>query len=130
MFTFKPSWSAIVVNTLWAANLSITLACALLAIYLKRWTQMYSNQNSRRDLESHHQGHELFVDSLALTILPIMVHLSIILFLVGFVIFFFVASRSASYFPIAILVLCIFVYLLFISRSPHGGGGSVQPGAN
>jgi hypothetical protein len=117
VFTSGPSWSAIVVNALWSASLSTTLTCALLATLVKRWTQ-----RRIQDVSRHWRPFMLFVNDdhvslLTGAVLPLMVHLSIVLFFVGFVIFLFDADHTVSWPLLGSLALCSIVYFFFILSS-------------
>jgi len=117
VFTSGPSWSAIVVNALWSASLSTTLTCALLATLVKRWTQ-----RRIQDVSLQWRPFMLFVNDdhvslLTGAVLPLMVHLSIVLFFVGFVIFLFEADHTVSWPLLGALAFCSVVYFFFVFSS-------------
>ena len=123
--TFNPGGPNIAVNVLWAISLALSLTSALLATLMQQWTRRY-NQISRRPHDPRTQAliRAYFADgtkkhymSITVALLPAMVHLSVILFFIGFAIFLFAANQTVSYYLIATLVLCTAAYLILTFSS-------------
>jgi len=84
------------VNTLWFLSLTLALVVALLAILAKQWLGEYTSR-MRRHISSHrhwawrhlvyHDGLENWGMDAFISALPLMLHLSLLLFLVGLVAF-------------------------------------------
>lgn len=91
-----PSSSAIWVNTLWSLSLVISLSCALLATLLQQWTRRYLRiTRTGYDPQKRARIRELMLLGLKrliplrwmVELLPTLLHISVFLFLVGFVIY-------------------------------------------
>jgi hypothetical protein len=91
------------VNSLWSLSLCISLSCAILAILLQQWARLYL-RNARLQRHSPHErarireflANEVNNSGLSLVVeaLPIMIHVSLFLFLVGPVTYLFDANLS------------------------------------
>ncbi|KAI9443499.1 hypothetical protein H4582DRAFT_1200333 [Lactarius indigo] len=92
--SFKPPKTAIWVSILWSLSLVISLTCALLATLLQQWARRYLRITQKRnDPQKRAQIRELMRLALKkqvrlrwmVELLPALLHLSVFLFLVGFV---------------------------------------------
>ncbi|KIY61990.1 hypothetical protein CYLTODRAFT_319298, partial [Cylindrobasidium torrendii FP15055 ss-10] len=85
--------SIIWVNGLWFVSLTLSLATAIFAVLAKQWTRQYilpiSGSSRERSLVRHfrYEGLEKWHFTAIIGLLPIPLHLSLILFLVGLVVF-------------------------------------------
>ncbi|KAN0140928.1 hypothetical protein V8E53_001372 [Lactarius tabidus] len=93
---FVPPSSAIWVNTLWSLSLVISLSCALLATLLQQWTRRYLRiTQTGYDPQKRARIRELMLLGLKrlirlrwmVELLPTLLHISVFLFLIGFVIY-------------------------------------------
>ncbi|KAH9027746.1 hypothetical protein EDB84DRAFT_299506 [Lactarius hengduanensis] len=93
---FVPPKTAIWVNTLWSLSLVISLTCALLATLLQQWARRYLRITQRGDdPQKRARIRELMLQGLKRLIrlrsmaelLPTLLHISVFLFLAGFVVY-------------------------------------------
>ncbi|KAI0287595.1 hypothetical protein BC826DRAFT_1169765, partial [Russula brevipes] len=96
--TFSPTNSAVAVNLLWFWSLGISLTSAVMATMLQQWARQYVmlTQAPRRPPESRARIRALFagsIDKLFIrslnALLPCYLHLSILLFFTGLLVFIF-----------------------------------------
>ena len=93
--TFSPRRKAVIVNSLWLLSLLISLTCALMAMSLHQWARRHETIAPQRRSLTEQARLRVFitagVDSrtfrTVIGILPALVHLSMFLFVVGFVVF-------------------------------------------
>ena len=93
--TFTPRRKAVIVNSLWLLSLLISLTCALMAMSLHKWARRHETITPRRRSLTEQARIRVFitagVDSrtfrTVIGILPAFVHLSMFLFVLGFVVF-------------------------------------------
>jgi hypothetical protein len=94
--SFAPPSSAIWINTLWSLSLVISLSCALLATLLQQWTRRYLRiTQTGYDPQNRARIRELMLLGLKrlirlrwmVELLPTLLHISVFLFLIGFVIY-------------------------------------------
>lgn len=113
-FPHPPTTSIICVNTVWALSLVLSLTSALFATLIQQWVRRYiefphipSSSSERARVRSY-----LFLGTLnfgmrhAVETAPTLLHLSMFLFLVGLVIFFFTVYKTIA------IVLSTFVGLI------------------
>ena len=102
--TFSPPLYAVWVNSLWFLSLAISVTSALLATLLHQWTRRYVTITQPINCSSHKRARirSFFangVDKLHLPwvvdVLPILLHLSLSLFLAGLLIFLFNVNQTA-----------------------------------
>jgi hypothetical protein len=99
------------VNTVWALSLVLSLTSAMLAILIQQWVRRYTELplSPRLSSERARVRSYLFLGTLkfgmhhAVEAPPIFLHLSVFLFLIGLVMFFFVVHKTIA------TVLSIFV---------------------
>ncbi|KAJ7453386.1 hypothetical protein FB451DRAFT_668110 [Mycena latifolia] len=113
-----PSWS-IICNTLWFTSLTLSLTCALLATLVEQWarefmhkTEMRPSPVSRARLVSFlYFGVERFGMPAIVEVLPMLLHLSLLLFFSGLVVFLIPVNEV-----VMALVGCIFgIFVLLYS---------------
>jgi len=94
--TFSPPRYAILVNSLWFLSLVISLTCAMLATLLQQWARRYirATQLPRCSPEKRARMHAFFANGVkkfhvdwAVEALPALVHLSLLTFFAGLLIF-------------------------------------------
>lgn len=91
--TFRPSTSAVRVNTLWFLSLTLSLTCALLATLMQQWVRRYLQVSQRwyapykraRVRTFFAEGVERFGLPRAVEALPALLHASVFLFFAGLV---------------------------------------------
>ncbi|KAH8983946.1 hypothetical protein EDB86DRAFT_2746910, partial [Lactarius hatsudake] len=91
--TFRPSASAVRVNTLWFLSLTLSLTCALLATLMQQWVRRYLQVSQRwygpykraRIRTFFAEGVERFGLPRAVEALPALLHASVFLFFAGLV---------------------------------------------
>ncbi|KAI0278384.1 hypothetical protein BC826DRAFT_658386 [Russula brevipes] len=112
-FEFKIENSAIWVNLLWLLSLLISLTCALLAISIQQWARRHAKVTSPR-YSLHKQarlrafftaGIERRKFDFILQALPVLVHLSLLIFFAGFLVFVFELTADAGH-PIFLISCC------------------------
>lgn len=116
---FSPPQYAVWVNSLWFLSLAISLTSALLATLLHQWTQRYVTITQPIHCSPHKRARirAFFangVDKLNLPqiveALPILLHLSLSLFLAGLLIFLFNVNHSVFYAVLGWVALFVGVY--------------------
>lgn len=99
---FVPPTSAIWVSTLWSLSLVISLTCALLATLLQQWARRYLRITQKGDdPQKRARMRELMLQGLKrlirlrwmVELLPTLLHISVFLFLAGFVIYLFTINH-------------------------------------
>ncbi|KAI0298899.1 hypothetical protein BC826DRAFT_880445, partial [Russula brevipes] len=93
---FSPPRSAVWVNSLWALSLVISLTDALLATMLQQWARQYIKHTQQRlSPEMRARTRAYYFDSVGrlgisqlVEVLPMLLHISILLFFSGLIIFF------------------------------------------
>lgn len=120
---FQLSSSVILVNILWFCSLLIVLACALLATLVQQWSRDYTRDIRRRDVldESlvsrayNHVHIRMGVDRYGMdevvNLLVALVHLSVILFATGLLLFLFPINLAVVW--CAVVVICILGLVYF-----------------
>ncbi|VDB86825.1 unnamed protein product [Peniophora sp. CBMAI 1063] len=115
---FQLSASAVLVNILWFCSLLIVLACALLATLVQQWSRDYTRDIKRRDvldesLVSRAYNHvyiRMGVDRYGMdevvNLLVSLVHLSVILFAIGLMLFLFPINSAVAW--CSLFVLAVF----------------------
>ncbi|KAF8259849.1 hypothetical protein EI94DRAFT_1519801, partial [Lactarius quietus] len=123
---FVPPTSAIWVNTLWSLSLVISLSCALLATLLQQWSRRYLRITQKGyDPQKRARIRELMLLGLKrlirlrwmVELLPTLLHISVFLFLVGFVIYL----STFSHFVAKVVGACagvIALLYLYVSLVP------------
>jgi hypothetical protein len=107
----SPTTPIVFVNTVWALSLVLSLTSALLAILIQQWVRRYIDLPlfPRLSRERARVRSYLFLGTLnfgmhhAVEAAPMLLHLSVSLFLIGLVMFFAIAHKTVA------IVLSIFV---------------------
>jgi Family of unknown function (DUF6535) len=105
------------VNSLWFLSLVITLLCALLATLQQRWARRYLGLtqphvaiHKRAHIRSFFaEGAHRFHSHVIVEAIPVLLHISVFLFLVGLVISFFTIHHTVAY----IILSATTVFFLF-----------------
>ncbi|KAI0000155.1 hypothetical protein BJV74DRAFT_794429 [Russula compacta] len=135
-----PATSIVCVNTLWLLSLVLSITSALFATLMQHWTRRHIQlaQDSNRLRDPAHTYSSLFPSiqryfmHRAVTMTVTILHLSVFLFLVGLVVFFFTINKIVAIFVLAVVGLFGVVYLTltihacidrnFLYRTPLSGG--------
>jgi len=118
--SFQPPTSAVLVNALWFLSLVISLFCALLATLQQRWARQYLYSahphvatHKRARIRSYFsEGIARFYAPVVVEAIPGLLHVSVFLFLAGFVISAFNIHRTVAYVVLAATIVGTLVYLL------------------
>ncbi|VDB86805.1 unnamed protein product [Peniophora sp. CBMAI 1063] len=114
---FRLQISAVLVNVLWYCSLLIVLACALLATLVQQWSREYTRDIQRRvvldeSLVSRAYNHvyiRMGVDRYGMdevvNLLVSLVHLSVILFAVGLMLFLFPLNSIVAWCSLSVLLV-------------------------
>jgi hypothetical protein len=121
--TFRPSATARWINGLWFASLALALAVALLAILAKQWlgeyvSRMRAHIGSCREWAWRHQVFSRGLDQwnvdAFVSTLPLLLHLSLFIFLIGLVVFLWDTDQVIA---ISMLSFTILVALFYVSST-------------
>lgn len=118
--SFKPTPSAVRVNALWFISLSLSTACALWATLMQQWARRYVQIADRPFVSQEHariraffaHGVDKFKLATAVEVLPVLLHLSVLLFYIGLVDFVLNINITVGItllVPVALSVLAYFV---------------------
>ncbi|KAF9062901.1 hypothetical protein BDP27DRAFT_1480341, partial [Rhodocollybia butyracea] len=113
---FSPANSDLWVNGLWFTSLAIALSVALFAVLAKQWLRQYMSiiTGSPRERAFIRQfrfdGLKKWRVQAFIVKLPILLHLSLILFLAGLVVFLVPLSITMAYTTGAITILVVILY--------------------
>jgi hypothetical protein len=107
----SPATTIVCINTVWALSLVLSLSSALLAMLIQQWVRRYMELSllPRLSSERARVRSYLFLGTLnfgvhhAVEAAPMLLHLSVFLFLTGLVMFFFIVHKTVA------IVLSIFV---------------------
>ncbi|KAG6846081.1 hypothetical protein H0H87_006445 [Tephrocybe sp. NHM501043] len=116
--TFVPPTSTIVCNTLWFLSLSFSLVCALSATLVEQWARDYLQATESRHAPHEraricsylYRGLEKFKMASLVEVIPMLLHVSLLLFFAGLVIFLQPVNTAISYIVLAVLVTCVMFY--------------------
>lgn len=123
--SWKPSPTAVQVNSLWFASLVLSISTAFIAVMAKEWLLNLDRDLSPllhtrgRQHQYRHDCREKWMFTTVLTSLPILLHISLLLFLAGLVVFLWdihkkVAIVSAALVSVTVLIYCT-IHLLSLS---------------
>ncbi|TDL27681.1 hypothetical protein BD410DRAFT_869054, partial [Rickenella mellea] len=92
---FRPTTSMVTVNILWFLSLALGLACALSATLVQQWARNYLQLIERRPMPNQHarmraymyEGVKMFKMTAVIEAIPTLLHISLLLFFIGLVIF-------------------------------------------
>lgn len=108
---FSPSAPMILVNAMWLISLMLSITSALFATLLQQWARRYAHM-PQIPSEPHHRarvrsflffGTQKYKMRFAVETAPTLLHISVFLFFIGLVIFFFTINKT-----VAIIVLTAF----------------------
>ncbi|KAF5357365.1 hypothetical protein D9758_005900 [Tetrapyrgos nigripes] len=115
---FTPPVSALVCNTFWFLSLALALTCSLLATFVQQWTRDFIHKTNLRPspvrqakvlaflyLGLRDFGMHSFVDTI-----PILLHISLLLFFGGLVPFLLPVNRPLTYLMACVLAVFVTVY--------------------
>lgn len=115
---FVPTTSAYVCNTLWFLSLGFSLTCALSATLVEQWARNYLEATQSR-MTPHlraricaylYQGLAKFGMAAVVETIPLLLHISLLLFFAGLVEFLWPINVAMGYLVLAMLALCITLY--------------------
>ncbi|KAI9458007.1 hypothetical protein BJY52DRAFT_1374029, partial [Lactarius psammicola] len=113
-----PPLSDVVVNVLWLLSLVFSLSSALFATLFQQWSRRYLELTQRR-VAPHKRarirgymfsGISTFKMSLAVKLMPVLLHLSIFSFFAGLVIYIWKIHAATGYFVLGSVSVIIFSY--------------------
>ncbi|KZT62327.1 hypothetical protein CALCODRAFT_446138, partial [Calocera cornea HHB12733] len=100
--SFVPATSSVVINIFWALSLTVSLFTSVLAMLAKSWLHKYSTGLSSAPAEQARQRYWRY-DCLVnwnvpaiVSALPIMLHVAVFIFLIGFMIFLWPSSSALT----------------------------------
>jgi hypothetical protein len=115
---FKPTASTVRVNVLWFASLVLSLTCALSATLMQQWARRYQ-ELAQSHGAPHRRGRirayifygiRKFGMARAVATMPMLLHISVILFFVGLVEFLFPIDTTVSYSTLGLVVAFALAY--------------------
>ncbi|KAJ7175328.1 hypothetical protein C8R46DRAFT_890692, partial [Mycena filopes] len=119
--SFAPSVSSIVCNALWFISLGLSLACALIATLVQQWARDFLHKTKLRSAPAlrapifayFYYGLKRFGMHRVVEVIPLLLHMSLILFFVGLV--EFLVPVNHTLFVIALVMITILggIYLIF-----------------
>jgi hypothetical protein len=109
-----------VVNVLWLFSLILSLSSALFATLFQQWSRRYLELTQRRVAPHRHarirgymfNGISTFKMSLAVKLMPVLLHLSIFSFFVGLFIYVWFIDRIVGYCVLAFICVFTFGYVV------------------
>jgi hypothetical protein len=117
--SFSPSPASLAVNAMWFLSLSLSLACALAAMLAQHWARNYTRSVDRYQQSPYKQGliRALMFEGLEkshiaeiVDLIPILIHISLFLFLAGLVVFLHGISLPIAYLVLSVFVICSTLY--------------------
>ncbi|KAJ7577950.1 hypothetical protein C8J56DRAFT_970041 [Mycena floridula] len=116
---FQPSTLIVVCNSLWFLSLGFSLACALTATLVEQWVRHYLEETQKASPRTRariraylYQGMEQFGMNRVVEAVPLLLHLALMLFFLGLVIFLFPVNRIIGLLCACILALSLALYML------------------
>lgn len=117
---FTPTAAALVCNTLWFLSLGFSLICALSATLVQQWTRNYIQATETRSTPQRrarisaflYRGLNRFKMAALVEIIPLLLHISLLLFLGGLFAYLLSVNDALAYLILAITVLCSALYAL------------------
>ena len=115
---FSPPAFAVWVNSLWFLSLAISITCALLATLLQQWARRYLKvTQARSSLHKRARIRSFFAEGvkkgllpLAVEALPTLVHVSLILFFAGLVVFLWNVNLTIFKVVLSWISICLALY--------------------
>ncbi|KAJ6462561.1 hypothetical protein C8R45DRAFT_1178289, partial [Mycena sanguinolenta] len=116
--SFKASASSVTCNALWFISLGLSLACALVATFVQQWardflhkTDMQSAPIIRARIFSYlYYGLKRFQMHMVVEIIPLLLHMSLLLFFSGLVAFLIPVDLAMAIIAAIILAIVAIVY--------------------
>ncbi|KAF5342954.1 hypothetical protein D9758_014948 [Tetrapyrgos nigripes] len=118
--SFQPAPAALICNTLWFLSLSLALTCSLLATFVVQWTRDFIHKTTMRPSPVRQArilaftyfglrefGMHTFVD-----VIPILLHLSLLLFFTGLVAFLTQVNKTLTALMTVILIVSLAFYII------------------
>ncbi|KAJ7577949.1 hypothetical protein C8J56DRAFT_970040 [Mycena floridula] len=119
MDSFKPPTPMVICNLLWFLSLGFSLACALTATLVEQWVRHYLQDTQRASPRMRariraylYRGMEQFGMHRVVEVVPLLLHLSLLLFFLGLVIFLYPVSRIIGSLCVCILSLSLGLYMI------------------
>lgn len=117
---FVPSTSSLVCNTLWFLSLGFSLACALSATLVEQWVRNYLQATENRPTPHErarisaflYRGLEKFKMAALVEAIPMLLHVSLLLFFAGLIEFLRPVNAAISNLILGMLILCSTLYAL------------------
>ncbi|KAF7367097.1 hypothetical protein MSAN_00969200 [Mycena sanguinolenta] len=127
--TFKASTPSVTCNALWFISLGLSLACALIATFVQQWardflhkTDMQSAPIIRARIFSYlYYGLKQFRMHTVVEIIPLLLHMSLLLFFSGLVAFLIPVDLAMAIIAAIILAIVTIVYLDCPYQTPLSG---------
>ncbi|PVG03746.1 hypothetical protein CPB86DRAFT_694421, partial [Serendipita vermifera] len=117
---FRPSTNSIAVNSLIVSSIAGSLSAAFLSILIKQWTRNYSlgvkeitNQQLRaRTRQFRHETVKYWHFNDIAASLPVIIHVSLLLFAIGVLLFLFPLNGRVGGIPLVIVFVTTLIYFL------------------
>ena len=115
---FSPPTFAVWVNSLWFLSLAISITCALLATLLQQWARKYLKvTQTRSSLHKRARIRSFFAEGvkksllpLAVEALPTLIHVSLVLFFAGLVVFLWNVNLTIFKVVLSWISICTVLY--------------------
>ncbi|KAK0227442.1 hypothetical protein EDD85DRAFT_150866 [Armillaria nabsnona] len=118
---FSPNVSDVWINSLWFVSLTLSLITALVAVLVKQWMHQYvatvsdsSARNRARIRQSRYIGLETWQVPMIVGFLPVLLHASLALFLIGLIIFLFSLDMKVAWLVAVMGVVTLFGYIFTV----------------
>ncbi|KAH9038193.1 hypothetical protein EDB85DRAFT_2287606 [Lactarius pseudohatsudake] len=120
IFAFEPSASIVRVNVAWISSLVLSLSCALLATLIQKWARRYLDHTQHRSAPRRQarvraymsEGVEKFRLSQAVEAMPLLLHMSVFLFLVGLIDFLLPINDTVAFFTLGCVAIFSLTYTI------------------
>lgn len=129
---FVPSAGALWINGMWFISLAISLGTAMAAMYIKQWLQYYQLHLSTGTADDYVHRRQYRYNYLLvwrvpgiISALPLCMNLSVVLFLLGLVVFLWEISQTIAIAFLAFIAALLLIYLatlilpLVVSTCPY-----------
>ncbi|KAJ7683579.1 hypothetical protein B0H17DRAFT_1181607 [Mycena rosella] len=117
---FAPATSALVCNGLWFTSLGLSLASAVIATLVEQWARDYLNKADMRPSPIEraricsylYSGLKRFRMHAVVDLIPLLLHMSLLLFFAGLVAFLYPINRAMTFLAAALLGVVALVYAM------------------
>ena len=133
---FRPPRYAVLVNAVWLTSLALSMACALLATLVQQWARNFKEAANKKDSDFKLSqrvriyafflvGVERFALPVAVEVIPVLLHSSVLLFFGGLAEFLLNVNHTIGYMMSAMVASGFLIYIfltimpLFIPNSPY-----------